>query len=209
VDTLGHVLSDASLMVMTFGYAGIFVAMLIEGSGIPLPFPGAALLAFVGYTAWRGGIDVAQASIVAAAGSTAGSYLLFRLCRDAGPQLLERLRSRIALTPDRLSSASSWFETHAGRATFFARLTPGVRVYISAAAGFAHMNQGIFVVSTFAGTLLWSLLFIVGGWALGESWHRLLETMNAIQTTLVAGGIVLLIALFLVSRSRSQKNIKP
>ena len=83
-------LRDGTVLVATFGYTGIFVAMMIESSGIPLPFPGSVLLAFVGYTVWNGRLGLFQAGIAAALGSTIGAWLLYRVARDAGPHLIAR-----------------------------------------------------------------------------------------------------------------------
>ena len=193
---LRQLLGDGTALVMTFGYAGIFVAMLIEGSGIPLPFPGASLLAFVGYGVWTGALGLVEASIASAAGS-----------RDAGPQLLPAHGRRLALTQEKLARAESWFRTHAGRATFFARLTPGVRIYISIAAGLARMCQAVFLVSTFLGTWLWAMAFIMLGWALGRGWEKVTDILSAVQATLVLAVVVLIVAAILVNRRTNERNV--
>lgn len=206
MDWILGIVRDGTLLVATFGYAGILVAMLIEGSGLPLPFPGTVLLAFVGYTVWNGNLHIAQAIAVAAAGSTIGGWLLYRVARNAGQQLIARYGSRLSLNQDKLRSAESWFADHAGRATFFARLTPGVRVYISIAAGLAHMQQGLFVVATFAGTALWSFCFIALGYALGEGWQNATSLLSGVQTWLLGGAII--VALLVVVRYSSERNVK-
>lgn len=207
MDFFTEIIRDGTLVVMTFGYAGIVVAMLVESSGIPLPFPGTMLLAFVGYTVWRGHLGLAQAFVAAAAGSTAGAYVLYRVARDAGTHLLDRYGKRLALTPEKLSRADSWFQTHAGRAMFFARMTPGLRIYISVAAGLARMNQAIFLVATFAGTLLWAALFISLGWVLGESWHNVVDALSVLQLSLLAVAIIVVLGL-LASRRKGENDLK-
>jgi membrane protein DedA with SNARE-associated domain len=201
------IIRDGTLIVMTFGYGGILVAMLIEGSGIPLPFPGAMLLAFVGYTVWTGHLSLSQAILVAAAGSTIGAYVLYRIARDAGTHLLERYGKRLALTPEKLTRADSWFHTHAGRAMFFARMTPGLRVYISVAAGLARMNQVVFLLATFAGTALWASLLIGLGWVLGKSWNKVVEALNVLQLSLLVVAIFVILGLLLGWR-RNESNLK-
>ncbi len=206
MEWIPSILRDGTLLVVTFGYAGIMAAMLIEGSGIPLPFPGTFLLAFVGYAVWTGSLHLAEATIAAAAGSTTGAWLLYRVARNAGPQLVARYGHRLSLNQSKLDSASSWFADHAGRATFFARLMPGVRVYISVAAGLAHMQQGLFVMATFAGTALWSLTFIVLGWAFGESWRSVTAILNDAQEWLLLAAIIIgiVLAMRITSRGKVQ-----
>lgn len=209
MEAIGDLLRNGALVVATFGYTGIFVAMLIEASGIPLPFPGTVLLAFVGYAVWRGNLNTAEASIAAATGSSVGALILYRVARDAGSELLVRYGHRLALTPEKINRADSWFRTHAGRATFFARLTPGVRIYISVAAGLARMNQAIFLISTFAGAWLWAALIIGLGWALGEGWRTAADVLGFVQTTAL---LVVALAVVLVTLSRrgsDEPRIKP
>ncbi len=206
MDQVLAILRDGTTWVITLGYAGIFLATLVEWSGIPLPFPGTVLLAFVGYTVWKGNLDIVQASMAAAAGSTIGAWILYRVARDAGPMLLARYGHRLALTQDKLNSADSWFRQHAGRATFFARLTPGARVYISVAAGFARMNQAVFIVSTFAGTLLWSSIFVTIGWTLGESWRNASDIIGTLQALVLSTVVALL--LVAIARRGAARDLK-
>jgi membrane protein DedA with SNARE-associated domain len=207
VDTVWRIVSDATLLVMTFGYSGIIAATVIEGSGIPLPFPGALLLAFVGYTAWRGQLDIIPATLAAACGLTAGAWLLYRLARDAAPRL-QGYGRRLALSPDNLSRADSWFKTHAGRATFLARMTPGVRIFISFAAGLAHMNQALFILATFAGTWLWSALLIGAGWTLGEGWHSIADLLTALQTSVLLVAAVVVVSAAVIVRGSSRRKLR-
>ena len=208
MDEVLAILRDGTVLVVTLGYAGVFLAMLVEGSGIPLPFPGPFLLAFVGYAVSTGSLDIMQATVAAAAGSTMGAWLLYRVARDAGPHLVANYGHRLALTQDKLSSAESWFRDHAGRATFFARLTPGARIYISVAAGLARMQQALFVVATFVGTCIWSACFIALGWALGEGWEKATDFLTTAQAWLFLGGVASLIALVLIGRHRDERKAK-
>jgi membrane protein DedA with SNARE-associated domain len=208
MEQLLGILRDATILVLTFGYAGIFLAFLVEGSGIPLPFPGPWLLAFVGYAAWKGSLGVLEASIVAAAGTTLGAWLLYRLARNAGPLVVAKHGHRLALTPEKIKRAQSWFAVHAGRAVFFARLTPGVRIYIAVAAGLAHTQQAIFVMATLAGAWLWSLAFILLGWALGEGWQNVTDILSVVQSWMILIGVALLIFVAMARRRSGERDLK-
>jgi membrane protein DedA with SNARE-associated domain len=208
VEQLLAILRDGTALVVTFGYTGVFLAMLVEGSGIPLPFPGALLLAFVGYTAWTGNLDVVQASLAGAAGLTVGAWLLYRVARNAGPLLAAKHGHRLGLTQEKLNGAQSWFRVHAGRATFFARMTPGARIYISIAAGLAHMQQALFVLATFAGTWIWCLALISVGWLLGTGWRSVTDVLSTLQTWFLVVVAGLAFALVLLNRRNGERNPK-
>ena len=90
---------------------------------------------------------------------------------------------------------------------FFARMTPGLRIYISVAAGLARMNQPVFLLATFAGTFLWALLFIGLGWALGKSWNNVVDALNVVQLSLIAVAITIILGLLIVRR-RDEGDLK-
>lgn len=199
---MSDLLRDGTLLILTFGYAGVFAAMLIEGSGIPLPFPGPLFMTFVGYTVWKGHLGLLEAGTAAATGYTLGAWLLYRLARGAGPTLLARYGQRLALTQAKLTRAESWFKTHAGRATFFARMTPGVRVYISMAAGLERMRQTTFLIATFAGAWIWMTSFVLLGWAMGEGWRAAGEFALSLRLPALLIAVCIVLGAILLGRKR-------
>ncbi len=192
---------DPAVLLSSLGYPGIFLTMLIEGSGLPLPFPGVLFLAFIGYAAWRGYLDLAGAAVAGAVGFSVGSSLLYRVAQGAGSRFLPYLGRRLTLAPERVRDAQSKFNRYSIAATFVSRFTPGARVYISVAAGLARMRQLPFLVCTFAGSLVWITVIVFMGWSLGESW-RDVSTVMAGFDLVVPGALGVLAVLVLAWRRR-------
>jgi membrane protein DedA with SNARE-associated domain len=91
--------------------------------------------------------------------------------------LIERLEcfkliSKIVST-SHLDKADEMFERHGTKAVVIGYLIPGVGGFISIPAGIKRMPiWGRFTVYTVIGTILYNVMHIVLGWALGSEWQQ-------------------------------------
>jgi alkaline phosphatase len=74
------------------------------------------------------------------------------------------------VTPTGLRQSRRWFHRHGAAVVFWGRLLPGVRTLISVPAGIELMPLGPFLIWTTAGSLIWTLLLTLAGYALGEAY---------------------------------------
>jgi membrane protein DedA with SNARE-associated domain len=77
---------------------------------------------------------------------------------------------------------------------FFCRFIPLIRSLISLPAGMAHMNFGIFLVLTTLGTLIWNVVLVNIGAAVGGSWETIVGYMDVYSNV----AYVVLALLFMV-----------
>lgn len=192
---------DIAVLMSMLGYPGIFVTMLVEGSGVPLPFPGALFLALIGYTVWQGYLDVGMAALVGAAGFSAGAWLLYRLSRYAGPRVASAYGRRFGIVGPRLGAGQRWFARHSLIAVFASRMMPGLRVYISIAAGLARMRQTMFLACTFVGSLLYVGAILIASRLLGENWAQMTGGVDGRQAVLLLVSAVLAVAVAIRRRA--------
>ncbi|MFQ5696733.1 MAG: DedA family protein [Myxococcota bacterium] len=181
--------------VRDWGYAGIFVMMLVESSFIP--FPSEVALIPAGYLASRGEMNGALAVLAGVSGSLAGALVNYGLAVWLGRSFLEwlgRFGRMLALAPDSLAASERYFERHGEITTFVGRLIPGIRQLISIPAGLARMRLGRFVAYTALGAGLWSALLVVVGYLAGESeaiWRPMLRHATGWMLAAVAVGIAI------------------
>jgi membrane protein DedA with SNARE-associated domain len=188
---------------MSLEYVGVFIAMALEGSGVPIPFPGVILLAFTGYQVLRGRLDLMIASMTAATGFSVGAFVLYLVARVGGPAVLRRLSPYIQVSDERLRGVQRWFQHYGLVATFVARITPGARIYISVAAGLARMRQSFFLISTFTGSFLWATTFITIGLLLGPGWDAAATLIGQSEWVIVVVGL-LVMAVAIARRVRAR-----
>ena len=179
-DGLRHFVTD-------YGYLGIFLLMVASAACIPIPSEVTLLVG--GWYAGDGRLDFFWVGTIALIGTLIGSYISYAIGRTGGRTLLERYGKYVLMRPHEIDRAERWWAKHGEAATFFGRLLPIVRTFISLPAGIAKMSLVKFTLFTLLGSALWSYGLTFVGLQVGNNWERVSSYMR-IPTILI--GIVLL-----------------
>ncbi len=185
---LGEFLAD-------WGYLAIFILMLVEEAGVPLPLPNEAALLYVGFLASEGRLDANVAALTATLGAANGSTVLYLVAKRGGRPLLRRFGRFLHLRESRLDDAERWVKRFGPFSIPLARLTPGLRIYTTALAGILRAPFRVVFASVVGASLIWSYFWVYLGVALGENWEegaRAVERagrwgFGAVATLVVAG----------------------
>lgn len=173
-----------------FGYAGVFVLMLLESCGVPIPSE--IIMPFSGYLVTLGRLTFWPLVLIGALGNLAGSLAAYWIGRSGGRPLIEKYGRYMLISGHDLDRADRWFSRYGNATVFFGRLLPVVRTYISFPAGVAKMDLKKFSLYTFAGALPWSVLFVWLGIKLGDHWESIREWFHNFD---LAVGLVLVFAI--------------
>jgi membrane protein DedA with SNARE-associated domain len=172
-------------------YLGLFLLMLIDTVGLPLPSE--LPLLYGGYLIWQHKISIVPAGFIAAAGALTGSLIAYAISRKVGRAVVLRWGRRVLITEDHLHRSEVWFERRGAAAVFFCRMIPLARTLISIPAGIAEMEPVRFGIYSFAGSLPWAFALLGVGWALGSSYKKVLSSFTlagVVVGVIVIAGIV-------------------
>jgi membrane protein DedA with SNARE-associated domain len=164
-------------LIATYGYAAIFLLMLLESACIPIPselimtFGGALAAGAVPGTS----LNLAGVIIAGVLGNVAGSYLAWAVGRYGGQPALRRWGRRLHLRERELDRANQWFDRHGPRAVLIGRLLPVIRTFISLPAGIAGMDPVRFGIYTTIGCIPWTAALAYAGYAVGANWHSIAD----------------------------------
>ena len=158
------------------GYAGVFVLMLVESCGIPMPSE--VIMPFSGFLVARGELNFWIVVLLGAVGNLVGSWLAYFIGHKGGRPLIEKYGKYFLISHHDLDLADRWFAKFGDWMVFIGRLLPVVRTYISFPAGIAKMNFKKFSIYTFAGALPWSLLFAWLGVKMGDNWELIRQKLH-------------------------------
>jgi membrane protein DedA with SNARE-associated domain len=179
--------------VLRYGYAAIFVLMLLESACVPVPsevtmlFGGAlATAAFAGAGQQLDLVAVIAAGVL---GNLVGSLLAYWVGYAGGRSLAVRWGRYLLIRPHEIDRAHDWFEHHGEAAVFFGRLLPVVRTFISLPAGVARMNVWKFSLYTLLGCIPWTAGLAWAGYALGHRWNEVERVMRPFAW--IIGGLLL------------------
>ncbi len=165
VALLGQVVMD---LINSFGYTGIFLAMLIES--VSLPLPSEVIMPFAGFLAASGQFNFWLVVLMGTMGNLVGSILAYIIGFYGGAPLVIKYGKYFLIRHKDYLKAEVWFLKYGSWAIFTSRLLPVVRTFISLPAGVAKMPFKTFTVYTFLGCFLWSLFLTYIGYLLGENW---------------------------------------
>ncbi len=175
-DTLTQLITN--LYVAT-GLVGIVIAMSIESCCIPLPSELVMPLAGVmiatskilqGVNSWVALLLVALAGAV---GCLIGSIAAYGIGYSGGRPLLLKYGRYVLISQHDADKSDQFFRRWGSATTFFSRLLPVIRTYISLPAGISRMPFAKFCLYTLLGSFPWCLLLAYVGYVLGNHLDKL------------------------------------
>jgi membrane protein DedA with SNARE-associated domain len=182
---LGATLSD---VVIHFGYGGVFLLILLESAGVPLPGETALVSASV-FAATTQGLDISLIIAVAAAGAILGDNLGFWVGRRYGLNFLRRYGHYVHLSESRLLIGQWLFRRYGGRVVFFGRFTAFLRTYAALLAGALSFPCREFLLWNASGGVVWAACFGLGGYLFGHAIKLVAGPLSAALFICVVVGI--------------------
>jgi membrane protein DedA with SNARE-associated domain len=157
-----------------YGYPVLFLGVLLENAGVPVPGETAVLIAaFLASPESGGHFNLAVVILLATLAAILGDNLGYLLGRRVARPFLSRGQGFLFLTPQRLQGAEHYFHRYGLWTILVARFILGLRVVAALAAGVADMHWPRFFLANATGALLWATAMSLLGYFFGRHWHRL------------------------------------
>lgn len=195
-----------------YGYIGIMLMITLEN--VFPPIPSEVVLTFGGFMTTYSDLTVFGVILAATVGSLLGAIILFGIGRILNVERLELIVDRwghlLRVKKEDIRRADAWFDKYGYWTVLFCRMIPLIRSLISIPAGMSGMNFWIFLAFTTIGTLIWNVILVTLGSAVGESWEEIVAFMDVYANfayALIALAVVLVVALFIrryIKRGKEQ-----
>jgi len=160
-------------LVRSAGYPLLFVLVMSESSGLPVP--GETALISGAILASQGKLEIVLVIALAAAGAIVGDNIGYLIGRKGGRWLLERPGAFERQRKEMLLVGEPFFERHGPKAVFFGRFVLGLRVWASWLAGATRMHWRSFAFWNALGGLCWATLIGTVAYSLGSSASNVIE----------------------------------
>ena len=187
-----------------WGYAVVFVVVLLQASGVPVPGT-TALAAAAVYAATTHRLAITGVIVAAAAGAILGFAISYAAGRYGGWRLLDRFGARVGLTELRLQAARAFYAKHGSTVVVLSRFVTGLRTWGGLIAGANLMPWPQFLVMDVVGGLAWSVANGVGYYLFGNAING---ASTVVQIALVAFAVVSFVVTVLVLRTRARSFIR-
>ena len=188
--------------VTSYGYVAIFLLMLAESACIP--FPSEVTMLVGGWYAADGRLDFWLVGLAGVLGNVVGSWIAYAVGRKTGRAVLDKYGKYVLIKSHDIDKAEVWWEKHGEAATFFSRLLPVIRTFISLPAGIAKMPFGKFTVYTTLGVIPWTYALTWLGLVVEDNWETVLNYFD--WPTFIIGGLLVIAAGVWYWRRRKQKK---
>src|SRR5271154_3947714 len=164
-DTVQHLIAH-------YGYAAIFLVVMMESTGIPMPGE-TILISAAALAGTKHALDIRGVIAAAAGGAILGDNIGFWVGREFGERLLEKWGDLIGLDARKRILGRYLFARYGGSIVFFGRFVALLRAFAAVLAGANNLAPWRFFVFNALGAIVWATIFGLGGYLLGASIHRI------------------------------------
>jgi len=174
-------------LVHHYGLFALFLIVMLESGGVPLP--GETALVAAAIFASQGKLNIVEVIGVAAAAAIIGDNLGYWVAREYGRTLLDRFAFTRRYADRYLPVTERFFARHGGKTVFLGRFVAVLRVTAAWAAGLSRMDWWRFLAWNAAGGIVWATSVALIAYFVGQAAADAISRYG-----LYAGGGVLLLA---------------
>jgi membrane protein DedA with SNARE-associated domain len=174
-------------LVHDYGLIALFLIVMLESGGLPLP--GETALVAAGVFASSGELNIVEVIAVAAAAAILGDNIGYWIGRTGGRRILERWKLLSRWSEGVLPWAEGFFERHGAKTIFIGRFFSILRVTAAWLAGISRMPWSTFLFWNAAGGICWAVLVGLVAYYLG---HAAADAIN--RYGLIGGAVLVALA---------------
>lgn len=202
---------DISQIISDYGPWAIFVLVLVEDFGIPVP--GETALISAALLASQGKMPIELLLPAAWLGAVIGDNIGYCIGRFGGRRLVVRYGSKVGITDVRLARIERFFQRRGSMIVIVARFFVGLRQLNGIVAGVGCMAPLRFVAYNAIGAALWVGVWGFGVYWFGKHFEQALEKFGPIGMYTAAGVAAAIVVIYLgwrfFQRLKSRRSRSP
>lgn len=175
-DALTQAVADLIVQHQTMG---LFLVILLEEIGVPLPAPGDVAITYGGYLTTTGAIPYSLAYLAVVSGAVIGSAINLTLSRRYGRPFIQRFGRYLGISEAKLVYAERAFKRWGPWAIIIGRHIPGMRIVLSALSGILDVPYRVFIPCVLVSASIWAAIFLELGRLLGPRARHLFSIFPA------------------------------
>lgn len=183
-------------LLATYGYLAVFAFVGVEGIGIPIPGETMLVTAAV-YAGTTNRLSIVGVIVASSAGAIVGNNIGYVIGRTGGYRLLRRYGRYIRLDESRLRLGQYLFRRHGAKVVFFGRFFAVLRIFAAFLAGVNRMHWRRFLLYNAAGGIIWSTIYGVAAYLLGQ---QVLRLSGPVDLALALVGVAVIVAVIVLLR---------
>ncbi|MEQ1667556.1 MAG: DedA family protein [Sulfuriferula sp.] len=191
-ELLHQYLTLAEPYLERYGYAAVFMGILVED--FALPAPGESLLIAAAFLAAQGKLHIAPLLLLAWLGAVLGDNIGYLIGRFGGRVVVLRAGRYLGLNVAHLTRVEYFFARYGGWLVAFARFVAVLRQLNGIVAGLARMPWWRFLAFNALGAALWVGVWGMGAYYLGKRIAQPLLLLKQLEPYALAAGLIAIVA---------------
>ncbi len=188
-----------------FGVIAVFLFVLVENFGLPIPGETMLVTAAV-YARATGHINIFFVALCCIVGVWSGATLSYLAGRKGGVPLMTRLH-----VPERHLARAETYMTRWGPYTVvLGRYVAFLRSYIGWLAGINRMKAAPFFLWNLIGATLWTVTFTIVGYFVGDNLGRIwgfLKPLGSVGIAIAVIAVAAVLALLVLRHRRAERKL--
>jgi membrane protein DedA with SNARE-associated domain len=183
--------------ILHIGYTAIFLLVLGESAGLPIPGETALL---IGSTlAGAGGpFHLSWVIVAGISGAILGDTIGYWMGRRGGRPIIERIQRRFHLNRSILEKTEKYFHRHGVLTVILSRFAAFLRILTPLLAGVSGMSPVSFISANIFGGCLWAVIVCLIGRTFGSHLELVTKTIHEIGW--VVPGVIVSLSIAAVYR---------
>lgn len=164
--------------VQQYGYGVVFLGILVENMGVPLP--GETITLTAGFLAGHGQLSYWGVWLAAVGGAIVGDSFGYWVGLRGGWPLLVKVGHWFQISDEALGRVQDEFQQNAGKAVLLGRFLTLLRIFAGPLAGIAGMPYPKFLLLNALGALSWGTTMVTVAFVAGQALtlEALIETVT-------------------------------
>jgi membrane protein DedA with SNARE-associated domain len=152
-----------------YGYVVIFLFLFFGIVGIPAPEE--SLLFLIGVLSFHHQLSLGLAILSSILGALIGMLTAYSVGKYIGSPFIKKYGKYVGITNDRWEKVSRKYTKNVRKTIVMGFYLPGIRQISPYFAGINNIPFRRFFLFSLLGTVLWTILFIIGGYYAGKVFH--------------------------------------
>jgi len=178
--------------ILAYGYVAVFLIILLEDFGIPVP--GETALVAAGILAGTGHFNIVLILILAFLGAVIGDNIGYAIGHFGGRRLVLAYGKYVFIREKQIAAVERFFEKHGNGVIVISRFISGARQLNGIIAGIGRMHWLHFLTFNILGAALWVGAWGMAAYLLGKQSRNMLAAARHLEILVLAAVIVAAVA---------------
>ncbi|MDI3481590.1 MAG: hypothetical protein PWQ97_1245 [Tepidanaerobacteraceae bacterium] len=170
---MAHLWQYSHEIITKYGYMGLYVGLLAEGTGLPLPVE--FLFMIAAYFIKIDKMSLYTVIAVSTIGNLSGNILAYCIGYIGGPAVIKKLNKYFHIKDKEISMMKKWFNKYGGLTNMVSRWIGITRTPAIWAAGIFRINILSYTLFSFFGDFVWVVFWVMMYLKLYSEFHRFLN----------------------------------